>query len=506
MAFGLPGIRKIQAGSLCVPIFGEIRMTVRAVFFDMGGTIETFWQTPGLRRKAIPDLRTRLLSAGIDLQLDDDHLCEVISTNYKRYHKWSIQTMEELTPQRVWSEFILSEYPVDPQQLSAAAEDLMFFIESRFYQRDLRPEVPAVLEAIREQGYKIGLISNVCCQKLVPGNLDLYGIRHYFDPVVLSSEYGRRKPDPAIFHQAARLANVPTSECIYVGDRIARDIVGSLKAGYALSIQIINPYDHGEDDHGAEPDAIIKNMNELLAILKENAATSTTACPSPDGIRALIFDAGDTLYHRPNRGREFRSFLTENGLAEKTIPEAVKVKLKDQAFHGVINQEQYREAILRLYGVTAPELLERGSRAMEEDDNGIEFFKGVPETLLSLKEKGYLLGIITDTANPIHIKLSWFERGGFGHVWDSIISSYELGFEKPDPRIYTAALQQLGLTANQAVFVGHSPEELDGARAVGMQTIAFNYGRDARADFYIKNFADLLKVPAISPDNGHQQG
>ena len=53
-------------------------------------------------------------------------------------------------------------------------------------------------------------------------NLKEYGIRQYFDPIVLSSEYGRRKPDPAIFHYAARLANVPTSECLYVGDRIAR--------------------------------------------------------------------------------------------------------------------------------------------------------------------------------------------------------------------------------------------------------------------------------------------
>ena len=79
-----------------------------------------------------------------------------------------------------------------------------------------------------------------------------------------------------------------------------------------------------------------------------------------------------------------------------------------------------------------------------------------------------MLGIITDTANPIHVKLSWFERGGFGHVWDSIISSQELGMEKPDPRIYLAVLRQLGLKVNQAVLVGHSSDELDGARIIEM--------------------------------------
>ena len=71
------------------------------------------------------------------------------------------------------------------------------------------------------------------------GSLEEYGIRHYFDPIVLSSEYGRRKPDPAIFHYAARLANVPTSECAYVGDRLARDVEGARRTGFGLAVQIV---------------------------------------------------------------------------------------------------------------------------------------------------------------------------------------------------------------------------------------------------------------------------
>jgi putative hydrolase of the HAD superfamily len=490
---------------------GEICMTLRAVFFDMGGTIETFWHTAELRLQAIPDFQQRLLSAGIDLGFSDKELLEVISSGYGQYHKWSIDSMEELPPQRVWGEFILAGYTIDPQKMSAVAEDLMFTLESRFYQRELRPEVPSVLEAIRKQGYQIGLISNVCCRNLVPENLDRYGIRHYFDPIVLSSEYGRRKPDPAIFHYAARLANVPTSECLYIGDRIARDIVGARRAGFGLAVQIINDFDHGEEDDGAEPDAVITRMTELLDILKAQKDTPKTSSLKVEisqdhNIRALLFDAGDILYHRPNRGQKFQRFLTEQGLADKEIPEAKTKELRDQAFHGSISQSQHWQAILRLYGVTEPKLVERGSQAMEEDENAIQFFQGVGETLKSLKEKGYLLGVVTDTANPIHVKLAWFERGGFGHVWDSIISSQELGVEKPDPRIYSAALQQLGLSAQQVVFIGHSPEELDGARTIGMKTIGFNYGENARADFYIKKFSDLLIVPVISMNNGHAKG
>ena len=87
-------------------------------------------------------------------------------------------------------------------------------------------------------------------------------------------------------------------------------------------------------------------------------------------------------------------------------------------------------------------------------------------------------------------------------MWDSIISSADVGIQKPDPQIYHAALHQLGLPVDQAVFVGHLKEELDGARAVGMKTIAFNHERDAQADFYIGKFSDLLDVPVISDSLG----
>ena len=139
----------------------------------------------------------------------------------------------------------------------------------------------------------------------------------------------------------------------------------------------------------------------------------------------------------------------------------------------------------------------RGKQALIADDGNVAFFDGVPETLQELKARGYLLGIVTDTANSISAKLRWFERGGFGDVWDSIISSMDIGTRKPDPEIYQAVLRQLGLSPAQAIFVGHKASELAGAREVGMHTVAFNYDQDAGADYYIEKFSDLLNVPGI---------
>lgn len=473
-------------------------MTVQAVFFDMGGTIETFGWTPELRIEATHGVQGRLADAGIQLALTDRQLYEIISRGLKNYHAWSLISLEELPPARVWSEYIFADYPVDREKLAATAEDLMFFIETHYYRRSMRPEVPGVLEAIHKMGLKIGLISNVCSRSQVPAGLKQYGIYHYFDPLVLSSEYGRRKPDPAIFHYAARLANVPASQCAYIGDRIARDVLGARRAGYGLVVQIRHDFKHGEVEEGATPDAIIDRMTEFLQILQAEQKNSSKLAPEEDSatpIRAVLFDAGDILYYRQNGATKLAGFLAEIGLSYKEFPPKKRTALRDQAYQGLINYDQYQETILRFHGITRPEDMARGKQALDEDANDVHFFDGVPETLCAIKEKGYLLGIITDTALPVHVKLNWFERGGFGDVWDSIISSRELGIRKPNPRIYQTALQQLGLSADQAVFVGHKRSELDGARAVGLHTIAFNYDKGAAADYYLSHFTDLLKLP-----------
>lgn len=468
-------------------------MKIQAVIFDMGGTIETFCYTHELRRKATAVLQQCLLQAGIDLHMGNESLYQLITQGLNRYKRWSIQTMEELPPQRVWKEFILTGLVYDPVLLDGIAEELMFLLETRYYDRSMRLEIPQVLATLKQMGLKIGLISNVNSRTQVPANLKAYGIFDYFDPIVLSSEYGRRKPDPAIFHYAARLIDIPASACLYVGDRLARDIDGARRAGYGMAVQIRHNFDQGEKDEGTTPDAVIDNMTQLLDLLSTASASEPTPIVSGK-VRALIFDAGDVLYFRPERGAKFAAFLKEQGLEISPNHAQRKKEIDYRAYRGEINHDEYRTAIVCMYGITQPEQIERGKQALIDDDANVVFFDGVPETLRTLKERGYLLAIITDTANSISTKLSWFERGGFGHVWDVIISSMEIGARKPDPRLYHAALKQLGVCPKEVIFIGHRAVELEGARAVGLSTIAFNYDQDARADIYIESFQDLLNV------------
>lgn len=77
--------------------------------------------------------------------------------------------------------------------------------------------------------YKVGLLSNVgrgVMQRLfTPAELE-----ELFDEVVLSSEVGMIKPDPAIYHLAADRLGVETTECIMVDDLVA-NIEGAESTG-----------------------------------------------------------------------------------------------------------------------------------------------------------------------------------------------------------------------------------------------------------------------------------
>lgn len=469
-------------------------MTVKAVFFDMGGTIETFGFTRELRLNAVPGLRSILLKAGVNPVLTDEELLDLVTSGIKQYHDLSIKSLDEYPTFRVWHEFILKDIPHDPELLTHYSEELMFTFEAYFYRREMRPEIPAVLEAIHGMGLQIGLISNVNSLGQVAFNLAKYSLSDYFHPVICSSEFGRRKPDPAIFHYAARLADTPASQCLYVGDRISRDVLGAKRAGFRLAVQIRHDFHHGEDDSGAIPDRVIEDMRDLVEIIRDE--NNRLPLVPPGEIRAFVFDAGDILYHRPEKGRRFREFLLSLGIDVENHHLEEREELAFRAYRGQLNQETYRTEILRLYGITSPGDLALGLKILQMEEDDVTFFEGVPETLHLLKNQGYLLGIITDTANTISAKLGWFEKGGFGQVWDSIISSMEFGTRKPDAVLYQAVLKQFNLQPGQAVFVGHKSSELEGARSVGMYTVAFNYEPGARANLYIDKFAELGCIAA----------
>ena len=210
---------------------------------------------------------------------------------------------------------------------------------------------------------------------------------------------------------------------------------------------------------------------------------------------ALLFDAGDVIYHRPRRGSLLGPYLNRLGLSAGDADRDQLLKLKQLAHAGIISKEKYQDDVLRAYGIISAAARAEGSLILDAEQADVEFFDGVPGTLRRLKDAGIKLGIVTNTYNTTAEKLQWFCRVGIDGCWDSFATSCELKVCKPDPRIYRAALEPMGVAADRAAFVGHAATELLGAKNFGMATIAFNCDPDVvSADFVIIKFVDLLSL------------
>jgi putative hydrolase of the HAD superfamily len=242
---------------------------IRAVVFDMGGTLEDLYYDEAVRQEATHGLQELLRGLKLDPGLSLPDLQTTVLSGIKAYQAWREENEIELPPERVWTEYIFPNHGLSQERLMAAAEDVTFFYETHYQARSLRPEAPVVLDALHKQGFRLAIISNVISRRLVPCKLAEYGIARYFDPVVTSVNLGWRKPNACIFEEAARLMQLPPDACAYVGDTVSRDVIGARRAGYGLVIQIksflTDKADSGTDS--VPPDAVIHDLRQVVDLV-----------------------------------------------------------------------------------------------------------------------------------------------------------------------------------------------------------------------------------------------
>lgn len=242
---------------------------IRAVVFDMGGTLEDLYYDDTSRRQATVGLRGLLAELGLDPGLDVSELQTTVLAGMNAYQEWREAKERELPPERVWTEYVFPNHGLSKERLTAAAEDITFFYETHYQTRGLRPEAPAALQALHKKGFRLAIISNMISRELVQRQLVEYGIARYFNPVLTSSNFGWRKPNASIFEEAARLMQLPVGSCAYVGDTLSRDVLGARRARYGLVVQI-KSFLTERCDRGlvsVAPDAVIHHLSEVVGLV-----------------------------------------------------------------------------------------------------------------------------------------------------------------------------------------------------------------------------------------------
>ena len=111
----------------------------------------------------------------------------------------------------------------------------------------------------------VALVSNFDHGPTARRVLATHGVAEFFSAIVISEEFGRRKPHPTIFAAALEALGAAPSEAWYVGDSVGDDVVGGHNAG--LPVVWINPEERPLPAGVAPPTHVIGGLPDLPALL-----------------------------------------------------------------------------------------------------------------------------------------------------------------------------------------------------------------------------------------------
>lgn len=249
-------------------------MTLKAVLFDLGGTL-LHYHDPQTDDPAHPFRRVTML--GIQAVLDQlgadgvtpppvDRLQPVVDRHIRQVVMAARETLSGgsvETPIR--AALAESGVALDDGRWLALRQHFYGPIDQIVFPRE---GVQATLVALRDAGYRLGLISNTLwAADLHDRHLAEHGLLDLLPVRVYSCDVPYQKPHPSIFHTALARLGVQPTEAVYVGDRVDADVCGAQGAGLR-AILIRSPYSSGSLD-GCTPDAIIAELPDLIPALAE---------------------------------------------------------------------------------------------------------------------------------------------------------------------------------------------------------------------------------------------
>jgi putative hydrolase of the HAD superfamily len=128
------------------------------------------------------------------------------------------------------------------------------------------------------------------------------------------------------------------------------------------------------------------------------------------------------------------------------------------------------------------------------DHRHYRLFDDVMPALALLREAGVQTAVISNADDDVTIVCVHFD---FAPLMDLIVTSALVGYEKPDPRTYLAALQPLGIAPARALHVGDQPRsDIVGARGVGMGAVLLDrYDRHAETEIpAVRSLTELAET------------
>jgi HAD superfamily hydrolase (TIGR01549 family) len=149
--------------------------------------------------------------------------------------------------------------------------------------------------------------------------------------------------------------------------------------------------------------------------------------------------------------------------------------------------------VLTMAGVELMSGARRALSEIEEYQRTMNLWEHVPEfiapTLVELRRRGYRLLVVSNANGTVRRA---FQLVGLSDLVDFIVDSAEVGFEKPDRRLFDEALRIAGARPSHAIHVGDLYHiDVTGARAAGLTPVLVD-----EASLYEE--ADCLRIRSVA--------
>ncbi len=181
---------------------------------------------------------------------------------------WSVTLKERMVGTLLSTEAVLAgvcrELRVEPKQgrVRDAAQFRLSYVRKALTKA--RPGSLETLAALKESGYKTGLITN--CDEETSRLWPSTPFASLMDTAVLSYEVGLAKPDPRIFVLAAHRLGVKVEGCLFVGDGGSGELTGAAKAGMTAML-VCAPHDREDEEQRGWTGHKISAIPEVLDVL-----------------------------------------------------------------------------------------------------------------------------------------------------------------------------------------------------------------------------------------------
>lgn len=236
-------------------------MNIEAVLFDINGTL-------------------------IDIKTDESHeeiyrgISHYLTYQGIRASRWEVrdeyyqildaqrtasgEAFPEFDAVELWREFLRRRPEACQAMPPGKLQWMPLFLAEMYrgisrFRLQLYPEVDDVLRELSQQ-YKLAALSDAQSAWALP-EMQAVGIADYFRPIIISGDFGYRKPDSRIFLSAIDGLGVPAENILFVGNDMYRDIYGASRLG--MKTVFFSSNQGRKKNSGAEPDYIIYQFAEL---------------------------------------------------------------------------------------------------------------------------------------------------------------------------------------------------------------------------------------------------